>query len=298
MKEIYIKNLTLGQKINLYCWIANKRQIKNNLFVDVYDSTGQLECYASAQITQNYDELCKLNRESCVSLFGELVQTDKKQEFQILSFEVFSKSTLTISPYPNEANFNVIDEKHAMQVIEHPTFYIRNRDLSMLFYIKAVFKRQLQNYLWNKGFVEFESPTLTRQTLYEDKGAIWLERDGQHLSLSRCATFHLEPALVSYEKLFTIISVLLMFSILIPSVFAHRGGTDSNGGHYDRTSGDYHYHHGYPAHEHTDGVCPYDFHNTEDTNDYGGNKSFIESNTQETSYNYKEQNSTIRKKSF
>lgn len=204
MKEIYIKNLILGQKTNLYCWIANKRQIKNNLFVDVYDSTGKLECYASAQITQNYDELCKLNRESCVSLFGELVQTDKKQEFKILSFEVFSKSTLTISPYPNETNFNVIDEKHARQVIEHPTFYIRNRDLSMLFYIKAVFKRQLQNYLWDKGFVEFESPTLTRQTLYEDKGAIWLERDGQQLSLSRCATFHLEPALVSYEKLFTI----------------------------------------------------------------------------------------------
>lgn len=47
-------------------------------------------------------------------------------------------------------------------------------------------------------------PTLTRQTLYDDSGAIWLERDGQKLSLSRCATFHLEPAIVPYEKVFTI----------------------------------------------------------------------------------------------
>lgn len=44
-------------------------------------------------------------------------------------------------------------------------------------------------------------------------------------------------------------------------VSAHSGMTDSNGGHYDRQNGGYHYHHGYPAHEHTNGICPYE--NTE-----------------------------------
>lgn len=43
------------------------------------------------------------------------------------------------------------------------------------------------------------------------------------------------------------------------AAYAHGGGTDGNGGHYDRSTGEYHYHHGYPAHQHTDGVCPYDF---------------------------------------
>lgn len=41
--------------------------------------------------------------------------------------------------------------------------------------------------------------------------------------------------------------------------FAHPGRTDSKGGHYDHSTGEYHYHHGYPAHQHTNGVCPYDF---------------------------------------
>lgn len=40
---------------------------------------------------------------------------------------------------------------------------------------------------------------------------------------------------------------------------AHPGDTDANGGHYDHSTGEYHYHHGYPAHQHTDGKCPYDF---------------------------------------
>jgi hypothetical protein len=49
------------------------------------------------------------------------------------------------------------------------------------------------------------------------------------------------------------------------SVYAHSGGTDGNGGHYDHSTGDYHYHHGYSAHEHYDidgdgkKDCPYTF---------------------------------------
>ena len=34
------------------------------------------------------------------------------------------------------------------------------------------------------------------------------------------------------------------------------GRTDSNGGHNSSTG--YHYHHGYPAHQHTNGLCPYE----------------------------------------
>lgn len=49
------------------------------------------------------------------------------------------------------------------------------------------------------------------------------------------------------------------------SVSAHKGRTDSNGGHTNHSTGEYHYHHGYPAHQHSDmdgdGIldCPYDF---------------------------------------
>lgn len=42
---------------------------------------------------------------------------------------------------------------------------------------------------------------------------------------------------------------------------AHSGRTDSSGGHRDNKNvsglGYYHYHHGYKAHLHPDGVCPY-----------------------------------------
>lgn len=50
--------------------------------------------------------------------------------------------------------------------------------------------------------------------------------------------------------------LLAVFLSIIP---LHSGRTDANGGHYDRSTGEYHYHHGYPAHQHENGICPYDF---------------------------------------
>lgn len=54
------------------------------------------------------------------------------------------------------------------------------------------------------------------------------------------------------------IFLLLLILLCIPAA-AHSGGTDENGGHIDYSTGEYHYHHGYPAHQHDGGVCPYNF---------------------------------------
>ena len=63
-----------------------------------------------------------------------------------------------------------------------------------------------------------------------------------------------------------IIPSVLMILLVIPVVAsAHSGRTDSNGGHTDSSTGEYHYHHGYSAHDHYDMDgdgkvdCPYEF---------------------------------------
>ena len=63
------------------------------------------------------------------------------------------------------------------------------------------------------------------------------------------------------------IILLIVFLLIIFTVVpaAHPGRTDENGGHYSYEDGEYHYHHGYPAHQHENGECPYDFKNNERT---------------------------------
>lgn len=62
------------------------------------------------------------------------------------------------------------------------------------------------------------------------------------------------------------LAVLALAALLILPVYAHGGRTDANGGHYDSSTGEYHYHHGYPAHQHVNGTCPYNFDDKTDRN--------------------------------
>ena len=59
--------------------------------------------------------------------------------------------------------------------------------------------------------------------------------------------------------------LLICFLLATLQVFAHPGRTDEDGGHYVAGTSEYHYHHGYPAHDHYDmdgdgdKDCPYNF---------------------------------------
>lgn len=64
-------------------------------------------------------------------------------------------------------------------------------------------------------------------------------------------------SILKKSAVLSILSILLI-TLTFP-VFAHPGSLDENGGHYDRSIGEYHYHHGYSAHQHKNGECPYDF---------------------------------------
>lgn len=59
-------------------------------------------------------------------------------------------------------------------------------------------------------------------------------------------------------KKFTTILTAILIIIASVTAFAHPGRTDSSGGHTDRSTGEYHYHHGRSAHQHPNGICPYD----------------------------------------
>jgi len=78
------------------------------------------------------------------------------------------------------------------------------------------------------------------------------------------------------KRLASVLALIVALMYLAVPALAHSGRTDANGGHYNRATGEYHYHHGYPEHQHPGGVCPYDYH--DDTDPYGGDSPDVDSN--------------------
>lgn len=91
-------------------------------------------------------------------------------------------------------------------------------------------------------------------------------------------------------KRITILSIFafLLISLIVP-VFAHPGSLDENGGHYNRSTGEYHYHHGYPEHQHENGECPYDFHDNANTEYTPQDEKPTNSSSSTTRYYYFEE---------
>ena len=63
------------------------------------------------------------------------------------------------------------------------------------------------------------------------------------------------------KKIASILCALVILACCSPAGYAHSGRTDGQGGHRDNRNasglGSYHYHHGYSAHLHPNGYCPY-----------------------------------------
>ena len=77
---------------------------------------------------------------------------------------------------------------------------------------------------------------------------------------------------MSKRLIFLFLTIWLVFLLPI-NAYAHPGKTDGSGGHYNHSTGEYHYHHGYPAHQHTNGKCPYNHDDKTDHSPSGGSSS-------------------------
>ena len=98
-------------------------------------------------------------------------------------------------------------------------------------------------------------------------------------------------------KYWIILLLFLIFFLSVTKVYAHSGKTDSDGGHYDKETGEYHYHHGYPAHQHYDmngdgkADCPYDFKDKTSTAKYeSSTKTTNKTNNNSSKYSTKRSN--------
>lgn len=71
--------------------------------------------------------------------------------------------------------------------------------------------------------------------------------------------------MIKIKRIISVCVAACLVILMATTIRSHSGRTDSSGGHWDSSTGEYHYHHGYTAHDHYDMDgdgdidCPYDF---------------------------------------
>lgn len=70
VKSNFIKDLRFNENIELLCFVSNKRNHKNIIFLDLYDSTGCIEAVATVNECKNFSDIERVTKESAVLVKG------------------------------------------------------------------------------------------------------------------------------------------------------------------------------------------------------------------------------------
>lgn len=230
MKTVYVKDLLRGSKregtaVELLCWVKSRRDLGQLVFLDLCDSTGTIqavtknghvldppgtvttsssvETLAVDKAAQNTFTTAKtISLESSVKATGTMQQGPKGFEIHLTSLDIIGNAT-EFSPRPR-SNINVLDGKLADHLLRNRHLYIRNEKMAAILRFRHELMGAIHTWFRQKGYTELTAPILTAVPLYEDRNAMSLEVNGEHVFLTQCVGFYLESAVHAFEKVYNI----------------------------------------------------------------------------------------------
>jgi len=167
-RELYCGNIDesyLGKNITLYGWINKKRELGGLTFLDLRDREGIIQIV----IDENFNEkeiVKTISNEYVISVSGKVIKRSNPNpgmftgniELQAKEIIVFNSSLLP--PFFPEKSNDVSDELR----FKYRYLDLRNRKLQKNFKIRSEVNLKVRNYLDSMGFLDIETPMLTKAT--------------------------------------------------------------------------------------------------------------------------------------
>jgi asparaginyl-tRNA synthetase len=212
MKKLFIHDLIVAspsKKLVLCCWLKSRREQKGRIFLDVVDSSGEIQAvFEKDSLTADTIKLAKsVHIEAAVELTGKIVRTSAgKSEIAAETIRVVGtvdkhqmlrpRSELPGWPNPTPKQIN------CQLSLRH--LYLRNPVIMASLRFRNQFEIALRRWFDENNFVSFAAPLLTPCPLYEDETAVKLHLQSQDIFLTQCAGFYLEAAAHAFEKVYNI----------------------------------------------------------------------------------------------
>jgi asparaginyl-tRNA synthetase len=209
MKEYYVKDvLQMGYDaaVDISGWIASKREHGLVLFLDLVDSTGDIQVVVKKDVNPAaYAYAQHLKAESSVRITGILKHRALPQhpELEAVSIRMIGDASLDLFPRPR-TEFDIFSPEFADLTLKSRHLYLRNKKLMAVLRIRHSLFAILHGWFRQQGFIEIHGPILAQVPLYEDRTAFALDFFGYQVFLNQCVAFYLESAVHAFEKVYNI----------------------------------------------------------------------------------------------
>ncbi|SKA90441.1 aspartate--tRNA ligase [Sporosarcina newyorkensis] len=168
----YCGNLTeqqIGQEVTLQGWVQKRRDLGGLIFIDVRDRAGIVQTVFNPDISKEALEIAEtLRNEYVVEIKGHVIERAEKTknpnlktgaiEVQVSDVKVVNEAKNP--PFTIEDNTDVGEETR----LKYRYLDLRRPELARVFKMRSDITKTVRNFLDDEGFLEVETPILTKST--------------------------------------------------------------------------------------------------------------------------------------
>jgi len=170
-RNIYANDIDenlIGSVVVVNGWIHRKRNLGGILFIDLRDRSGIVQVVVDPKEIEEgkFSELESLKVESVIGVKGVVKRRETPNpnlktgnvEIKLEDFEIFSKA--------EDLPFNPFSDQEVDEIVRLKYRYLdlRKDSVRRVFELRAKITNSIRNFLTSKGFIEVETPYLTKST--------------------------------------------------------------------------------------------------------------------------------------
>ncbi|RME36555.1 MAG: aspartate--tRNA ligase [Planctomycetota bacterium] len=161
-----IRSEHVDQPATLAGWVHSTRDHGGVIFVDLRDHTGLVQLRFRPEQTDVYELARSLHHEDVLAVMGRIVRRESvnpkiptgEVEIDVSAMEVLSRAAPL--PFPINEEFDAAEEL----CLRYRFLHLRRPEMQNIFRLRHRIARAIREYFHENGFVEIETPFLTKST--------------------------------------------------------------------------------------------------------------------------------------
>jgi len=171
MKRIFTSQIaeTLNKTVMVAGWAHQVRRLGKLVFIDLRDKDGRLQIVCSPDNKAAYETARKVRPEYVIQVSGQVVERNKKNinsEIATGRLELIAQNLVIISQSATPPFEIITEERQAGEELRLKYRYLdlRHERLKQNLIIRHQVTQFVRNYLNQQGFIEIQTPILTKST--------------------------------------------------------------------------------------------------------------------------------------
>ena len=189
----------VGQIVTLRGWVANRRESKTVVFINLRDGQGMCQCILGLEdLGEDLFQTAKtLGQESSIALTGKVVEDTR----QIGGFELHATD---LKVYQNAKDYPISNKEHGIEfLIDHRHLWLRSRRQWAIMRVRNCITYAIHNFFQGQGFVQMDAPIFTGNAAEGTTDLFETDYYGKPAYLTQSGQLYGEAMALAMGKIYT-----------------------------------------------------------------------------------------------